>query len=85
MIFLNGFGAIFGPLAAGYLMGLIGKQGYFLFLGILFAALGAYAGWRISRRPTLEPHSSYQGLSPNASSLAVGAVLAQDGPKSRAA
>ena len=85
MIFLNGFGAIFGPLAAGALMGLIGKEGYFLFLGILFLLLGAYAGWRISRRPTLAPHSSFQGLSPNASSLAVGAVLNQDGPKSRAA
>ena len=84
MIFLNGFGAIFGPLAAGYLMGLIGKSGYFLFLGILFLALGVYAGWRISRRPTLAPHSSFTGLSPNASSLAVGAVLSQDGPKSRA-
>lgn len=85
MIFLNGFGAIFGPLAAGGLMGLIGKQGYFLFLGILFALLGAYAAWRISRRPTLAPHSTYQGLSPNASSLAVGAVMSQEGPKSRAA
>ena len=84
MIFLNGFGAIFGPLAAGNLMGLIGKSGYFLFLGILFLALGVYAGWRISRRPTLAPHSSFTGLSPNASSLAVGAVLGQDGPKSRA-
>ena len=84
MIFLNGFGAIFGPLAAGYLMGLIGKSGYFLFLGILFLALGVYAGWRISRRPTLALHSSFTGLSPNASSLAVGAVLSQDAPKSRA-
>ena len=85
MIFLNGFGAIFGPLAVGWLMGVVGKSGYFLFLGILFALLGGYAAWRISRRPTLEPHSSFTGLSPNASSLAVGAVLQQDSAKARAA
>jgi MFS family permease len=84
MIFLNGFGAIFGPLATGYLMGLIGKSGYFLFLGVLFLALGSYAAWRISRRPSLAGHSTYTGLSPNASSLAVGAIMHQDGPKSRA-
>lgn len=83
MIFLNGFGAIFGPLAAGALMGVVGKSGYFLFQGLLFAALGLYAAWRISQRPTLPKPSHYTGLSPNASSLAVGAVMAE-GPKSRA-
>ncbi len=84
MIFLNGFGAIFGPLASGWLMGLIGKGGYFLFLGMLFLALGLYSAWRISRRPTLPRPSHFTGLSPNASSLAVGAVMTQEGPKSRA-
>lgn len=84
MIFLNGFGAIFGPLASGWLMGVVGKGGYFLFLGILFALLGAYAAWRISRRPTQERTSHYTGLSPTASSLAVGTVMAQDAPAARA-
>ena len=75
MIFLNGFGAIFGPLASGWLMGQVGKAGYFAFLGVLFLALGLYAAWRISRRPTLNQHPGFRGLSPNASSLAVGAVM----------
>lgn len=75
MIFLNGFGAIFGPLASGWLMGQIGKAGYFAFLGGLFLALGLYAAWRISRRPSLTSHPGYRGLSPTASSLAVGAVM----------
>jgi len=75
LIFLNGFGAIFGPLVAGWLMGQIGARGYFLIMAVLFAALASYAAWRASRRAApLEP-SGYTGLTPTASSLAVGAVL----------
>ena len=78
LIFLNGFGAIFGPLASGYLMELVGARGYFLFLAVLFASLAFYAGWRMSRRAAPADHGAYAGLSPNASSLAVGAVLEKD-------
>jgi MFS family permease len=82
LIFLNGFGAIFGPLASGWLMGVVGRGGYFLFLGGLFLALGVYAAWRVSRRAS--PHNSgFMGLSPNASSLAVGTVMEKDPRRSR--
>lgn len=83
LIFLNGFGAIFGPLASGWLMGVIGKGGYFLFLGGLFLALGVYALWRITRRPTPLGHG-FTGLSPSASPLAVGTVMEKDPRRSRA-
>ncbi|NBZ89976.1 MFS transporter [Stagnihabitans tardus] len=83
LIFLNGFGAIFGPLASGWLMGVVGKGGYFLFLGGLFLALGLYAAWRVSQRPTPLGHG-YMGLSPTASSLAVGTVMEKDPRRSRA-
>ncbi len=79
LIFLNGFGAIFGPLASGYLMQVMGAPGYFLFLAILFAGLAGYALWRMSRRAGPLEHGSYSGLTPTASSLAVGAVLENDG------
>jgi MFS family permease len=36
LIFLNGFGAIFGPLVTGWLMGRGRPRGYFLFMGVLF-------------------------------------------------
>ncbi len=75
LIFLNGFGAIFGPLASGWLMSLIGAPGYFLFLCMLFALLAAYAGWRMSQRSAPVDHAAYSGLTPTASSLAVEAVL----------
>ena len=74
LIFLNGFGAIFGPLVAGWLMQRIGGQGYFLFLGLLFVALAGYTGWR-SRRRAAHETGGFTGLSPNATSLAVGVVL----------
>ena len=75
LIFLNGFGAIFGPLSLGWIMQNVGAKGYFLFIGLLFAALAVYAGWRMTRRAGPVNTSGYAGLTPTASSLAVGAVL----------
>ena len=74
LIFLNGFGAIFGPLLAGWVMGAVGARGYFLVIGAFFAALGGYAAWRMSRRAA-PAQGSYAGLSPTASTVAVEAVL----------
>jgi len=78
LIFLNGFGAIFGPLVAGWLMGTVGARGYFLIMGVLFAVLAIYAAWRMSRRAAPAAVSGYSGLTPTASSLAVDAVLDND-------
>ena len=85
LIFLNGFGAIFGPLITGWLMGLIGPSGFFLFIGVLFAALAGYAAWRMMRRTTPDGSSGYAGLTPSASSVAVGAVLESEDRKARTA
>jgi MFS family permease len=82
LIFLNGFGAIFGPLLSGWFMAQIGAGGYFLFLGLLFAVLAGYAAWRITRRSGPVEQASFTGLSPTASSLAVGAVMEQE-PRNR--
>ncbi len=77
LIFLNGFGAIFGPLVAGWLMGLVGAGGYFLLMAVLFAALALYSAYRMTRRAA-PAAGSYAGLTPTASSLAVDAVRARD-------
>ena len=78
LIFLNGFGAIFGPLITGWMMGQVGPSGYFLFIGVLFAVLASYSAWRMTRRAAPAGQSGYAGVTPTASSLAVGAVMEQD-------
>jgi MFS family permease len=75
MIFLNGFGAIFGPLATGWLMETVGPGGFFLFIGLLFAGLAAYAAWRMTQRAAPERSQGVFTLAPSASALAVEAVL----------
>jgi len=83
LIFLNGFGAIFGPLITGWLMGIAGPRGFFLFIGVLFVALAGYSAWRMVRRTTPDGSSGYADLSPSASSVAVGAVLELEPRKPR--
>ncbi len=80
LIFLNGFGAIFGPLVAGWLMGMLGARGYFLIMAVLFAALAGYAGYRATRRAA-PMAGSYAGLTPTASSLAVDAMRTKEPPR----
>lgn len=75
MIFLNGFGAIFGPVLTGWIMGLVGPSGFFLFIGLLFLALGGYAAWRMTRRAAPGMTSAFRGVSPTASPVAVEAVM----------
>ena len=50
LIFINGLGAIAGPPAVGWLMGMTGPIGFWLFLAITLASMAAYSGWRMTRR-----------------------------------
>ena len=52
LIFLNGFGAIFGPTATGWMMEQVGPSGFFVFIGVLYIALASYAVYRMTRRAT---------------------------------
>lgn len=77
MIFLNGFGAIFGPLVTGWIMGVIGPIGFFLFIFVLFAALAGYGAYRMTRRAAPAGHGQAAFVVPTASSLAQTAVMDQ--------
>jgi MFS family permease len=84
MIFLNGLGAIGGPLASGWLMAQVGAEGFFLFLGLLFAALAAYAAWRMTRRAAAAAGGGFASIVPSASAVAVGAVRDRAAAEARA-
>ncbi|WP_299353096.1 MFS transporter [uncultured Shimia sp.] len=73
MVFINGLGAIAGPVLTGWLMGVSGSSGYFLFLAILMLATAAYAAFRMTRRPAIavEDTSSYAAVLPTSSPFAV--------------
>ena len=86
MLFLNGLGAIFGPLATGWIMEMIGPRGFFLYIALNFIGLAVYALWRMTRRAAPGVTGVYAAVSPTASALAVGAVMeeADDGsPQAR--
>jgi MFS family permease len=73
LLFMNGVGAVAGPLVLGWMMGAVGPPGFFLFIAILGALLAAYGLWRMTRRaaPDLADHSTYTPLTPSASALTV--------------
>lgn len=74
MIFLNGVGAVAGPLVTGWVMGVAGPKGFWLYIAALMLGLAFYAAWRMSRRPSLvsvEDTVRYAPLSPTASPVAV--------------
>jgi len=58
LVFLNGLGAMFGPVTVGYMMQVFGPNGFFLFNAILCAAIAAYAAYRMTQRPSVSPEDS---------------------------
>lgn len=72
LLFINGVGAVGGPLAVGWLMGRIGPGGFFLFPALLLLGVAAYAGWRMTRRAALglDGQGAFVPLVPSATSVA---------------
>jgi MFS family permease len=73
MIFINGVGAIAGPLIVGTMMEAMGPGGFFLYLGALLALMAAYAAYRMTQRPapSVEETVAYAPVAPGASPVAV--------------
>ena len=63
LIFLNGLGAIAGPLITGWAMGVIGPKGYFAFIAILMLGTAVYALYRMTRRASLYSEDDYEAVS----------------------
>lgn len=77
LMFINGLGAIGGPVITSWFMGQFGPGGYFLFMSLLFGTLATYALWRMTQRRAIAfaRTGSFRTLSPSASAVAVEAVI----------
>lgn len=72
LLFLNGLGAISGPLFTGYLMNQMGPEGFFVILAILLGLLTAYGFYRMTQRGISDVDtSSYTSVLPTTSVVAV--------------
>ncbi|MDJ0825491.1 MAG: MFS transporter [Rhodobacter sp.] len=76
LVFINGVGAIAGPLVTGWLMGTAGTQGYWLFVSAIMLAIAGYALYRMTQRPStpVAETAAYVGVLPTASPVAVEAA-----------
>lgn len=50
LLFINGLGAIAGPLIVGFMMDTIGNNGFWLYTSVLMFAIGAYGLYRSTQR-----------------------------------
>ena len=73
LIFINGLGAILGPIITGYMMDVVGPGGFYLFTGILFAALVPYAAFRSTVRKSIpvDETGAYVAVAPSYTSVAL--------------
>lgn len=73
LIFVNGVGAIAGPLVVGWLMSNYAPSGFFIFLGVMMSSMCGYALYRMSQRaaPSVEDTTTYTPVAPSASPVVV--------------
>jgi MFS family permease len=73
LIFINGIGAIAGPLVVGWMMGLFGPDSFFLYTGALMLIISVYAFYRTFQRqaPSVDDTASYQPIFATASPVVV--------------
>ena len=69
LYFLNGLGAVTGPLVIGWAMETVGPQGFFLLISALLGLLALYAVYRMTQRATPDETGVYTALSPSSTSI----------------
>jgi MFS family permease len=73
LIFINGIGAISGPILLGAMMDFWGPFSFFGYIGGVLALMALYATYRMTQRaaPSVEDTSSYSPIAPTSSPVAV--------------
>ena len=80
LLFINGVGAIAGPITVGYMMDTLGANGFWIFSAVLMLMMGVYAAYRMTRRSRsdidVDDAVSYAAIS--ATSTPIVAEVAQE-------
>ncbi len=80
LIFVNGLGAIIGPILTGWAMSKFGAQGFWVYLFVVMLALVAYVAYRMTQRASVYAAEddydavAYAPVSPSATPVAVEAA-----------
>jgi len=76
LIFINGLGAIAGPIFVGWLMGVMGPEGFWLTVAFLMLVIASYALYRMTKRaaPSVDETASYKTVMPTSSAVLVEAA-----------
>ncbi|MFK7889830.1 MAG: MFS transporter [Granulosicoccus sp.] len=77
LLFMNGFGAMFGPVLVGYAMSHLGIEWYFITLFLLTSAICLYGVFRMSRRPhtVTDEAGAYLPITASTTGLGTGYAL----------
>ena len=78
LLFINGLGAMTGPVVSGALMSWFGPDAFFAYIAGMFALMAGYAAYRMTRRPapSVAETSRYAPVMPQASPVALEAAQA---------
>lgn len=79
LLLVNGAGSVFGPVLTGWLMTLVGPEGFWIYMAVLLAALAGYGAWRMTQRAAPSLDQNFALLMPAATPVAVEAALAEAG------
>jgi MFS family permease len=81
LVLVGGIGAAFGPITLAGMMTAVGPVGFFWGLGLIHAAIGFFALYRMSRRDSMPLHEqgTFVAVPPRASPVA--AYLSPEGPE----
>ena len=78
LLFIYGLGSIGGPMGTGWLMGVVGPSGFFMFIATMFLAIAAYATWRMTRGRRRLFRRRLRTLAPFSSPVALEASIGRD-------
>ena len=81
LLYINGLGAIAGPLLVGQAIERVGPGGFWAVIAVMMLLLAAYAWWRMRAapaRPIVGDRASYTPISAAASPVAAAAAATED-------